>query len=181
MNWLYWSLGLSGVGAAVGLGLALPGVESRDGRFEAHNPPDLYIEQPCWELFDASGNPSRRLRAQRLEQSTGERHARLVAPRMEITDARKRHWRLRSERGRLSADGGSLHLQRRVSLYPAAASDGPHLNTERLSIATRENRLETDAPVVLKSGAWHFRAGGLRVDLDGRHIEMLNRVEGLHD
>jgi lipopolysaccharide export system protein LptC len=181
VKWLYWSLGLGSVAVAVGVWLPLSGVAGQDRSSEARQHPDLYIEQPRWELFDASGKPAQRLQAQRLEQRAGEPDARLVAPRMQLTDARKRHWRVRSERGRLSADGDSLHLQRRVSLHPAAASDGPHLNTERLSIATRENRLETDAPVVLKSGAWHYRAGGLRIDLDGRRIEMLNRVEGLHD
>ncbi len=157
---------------------------SRGGsaQMQADALPDLYIEQPQWDLFDEQGRPVRQLRAERLEQWAGEPHARLIQPRLNIRDHHQRHWELRAGRGRMSADGQPLSLEQQVVLEPGGdARDGTTVSTERLKIAGNGALVETDAPVVLQSGNWHFSAGGLRADLGQQRVELLNRVRGTHE
>jgi len=143
--------------------------------------PDLYIEQPRWAQFDAWGRLVRQLQASRAEQWPGEQDARLIRPQLEIRDRHQRHWQMQAARGRLSADGEPLLLEQQVLLRPVAENDGPLLTTERLSIARGGDLVETDAPVVLDSGNWHFSAGGLRAEFGRERIELLNGVRGIHE
>jgi LPS export ABC transporter protein LptC len=68
-----------------------------------------------------------------------------------------------------------------VVLRQEAGVDALRLNTERLRVAADADLVESDVAVVLRSGNWHFSAGGLRADLGQQHIELLDRVEGVHE
>jgi LPS export ABC transporter protein LptC len=175
-----WSIAVAAAAAGGSLWLQLHTADEKSARPGAAARPDLYIEQPRWELLDARGRTARRLQAQRLEQWPGESTARLIAPHLQLRGAAARRWQLQAARGRLSADGRSLLLEERVSLRPHPDTGGLRITTERLHIAAG-GRVETDSPVVLESRNWHFSAGGLRADPDRQHIELVNRVKGTHD
>jgi lipopolysaccharide export system protein LptC len=176
-----WALAFAAATAAGGLGLVLRAADSGNDTRPAAGLPDLYVESLYWESHGPGGRTVRRLRAQRLEQWPDEDTARLIEPRLEIRGDRDRRWLARAERGRLSADGRSLRLEQEVSLRPHPDSGGLRVTAERLHITADGDFVETDAPVVLESGNWHFSAGGLRVDLSRRRVELLDRVEGIHD
>jgi LPS export ABC transporter protein LptC len=143
--------------------------------------PDLYIEQPHWDRFDAQGRLAARLQASRAEQWPGESDTRLIEPQLQVRTQQQGHWLLQAEHGRLAADGGTLLLEQQVVLQPDAANQGPVLTTGRLTIAAAGDLVETDAPVVLQSANWHFTAGGLRAELGRERIELFNRVRGTHE
>ena len=143
--------------------------------------PDLYIEQPHWDRFDAQGRLATRLRASRAEQWPGESDTRLIEPQLQIRTLHQGHWLLQAEHGRLAADGGPLRLEQQVVLQPDPTNRGPVLTTGRLTIAAAGDLVETDAPVVLQSANWHFTAGGLRAELGRERIELFNRVRGTHE
>jgi LPS export ABC transporter protein LptC len=174
-------LGLAAVAAAASLWLQLHASHNGPAHPATAALPDLYIEQPHWDRFDPEGRIATQLQASRAEQWPGEQHTRLVEPQLEIRDLHQRHWQLQAGRGRLSADGGPLLLEQQVVLRRETGSDGPVLTTERLNIAADGDLVETDAPVVLRSGNWHFSAGGLRAELDRESIELFNQVRGIHE
>jgi LPS export ABC transporter protein LptC len=175
------ALALAAVATAATLWLQLHTSRSGPAQASVAALPDLYIEQPHWDRFDAQGRLATQLQASRAEQWPGEPHTRLVQPQLQIGALHQRHWQLQAERGRLAADGRTLLLEQQVVLRPDAASRGPVLTTERLSIAAGGDLVETDAPVVLQSANWHFSAGGMRAELGRERIELFNRVRGTHE
>ncbi len=143
--------------------------------------PDLYIEQPAWQLFDHGGRLHRELRATRLEQWPGEAQARLVQPRLRLTDRQQQVWRARAESGRIADDQHSMVLDRHVRLQREPGDSGPVVTTDKLRIADKGDVIDTDRPVVLTSGNWHFSATGLRAELGRQQLELLGNVRGIHD
>ncbi len=175
------TLAIAAVATAASLGLLLHASRSPSDPPAASALPDLYIEQPRWDRFDAQGRLATQLRASRAEQWPGEPDTRLIEPRLQIRTLHQGHWLLQAERGRLAADGGPLQLEQQVVLRPGDASQGPVLTTGRLNIAAGGELMETDAPVVLRSANWHFTAGGLRAELGRQRIELFNPVRGTHE
>ena len=175
------ALALAAVATAVSLGLQLHASRSVSDPPAVGALPELYIEEPHWDRFDAQGRLATQLHASRAEQWPGEPDTRLIEPQVQIRTSHQGHWLLQAERGRLAADGGSLLLEQQVVLRPGAANQGPVLSTGRLNIAATGDLVETDAPVVLQSANWHFTAGGLRAELGRERIQLFNRVRGTHE
>jgi len=153
-----------------------PFYEDAESRF-----PDVYIEQPRWQLFDATGHPGRQLRARRLEQWPGEPGARLLDPDLEITDRRQQRWLASASRGRIAADRTSLLLEGDVRLRRGNGKQGPVVQTQKLRIDGKGDVIETDQPVLLLSANWHFTASGLYAELGSQRLQLLGNVRGTHD
>lgn len=175
------TLAVAAVATAASLGLQLHTSRSVSDPRGVGALPDLYIEQPHWDRFDAQGRLAAQLQASRAERWPGESDTRLIEPQLEIRTPHQGHWLLRAERGRMAAHGGPLLLEQQVVVRPGAASQGPVLTTGRLNIAAAGDLMETDAPVVLQSANWHFTAGGLRAELGRQRIQLFNRVRGTHE
>lgn len=143
--------------------------------------PDFYIQQPDWQLFDNNGELKHTLQAKRLEQWPGETQARLMQPRLRLIDQQQQVWQARAERGWIPGDQHSLVLEKHVKLQREPVNDGPVVTTERLRIAAKGDVIETDRPVVLTAGNWHFSAIGLRAELGRQQLELLGKVRGIHD
>lgn len=143
--------------------------------------PALYIDAPDWQLFDARGEPAQKLRATRLEQWTQQEPAMLLEPRMELRDPHRRRWLLSAKLGSLFPDQGPIHLENDVVLRGTDASAHIIVATSRLQVARRGDRVETNKPVVLRTGNWHFNATGLRADLGQQRLELLEQVKGRYE
>ncbi len=143
--------------------------------------PDLGIDRPHWRIFDAQGNLGRELWATRLEKWP-DAAARLTLPRLELADRRAQRWQALARTGWLD-DGRHLLLEEDVRLRRQPPADPLQLRTERLRFDETAGRLETDQPVVLTAGNWHFTATGLRAELDRPqlHLQLLENVRGVHD
>ena len=175
------TLAVAAVATAASLGLQLLTSRSVSDPPGVGALPDLYIEQPHWDRFDAQGRLAAQLQASRAEQWPGEPDTRLIEPQLKIRILHQDHWLLQAERGRMAADGGPLLMEQQVVLRRGAARQGPVLTTGRLNIAAAGDLVETDAPVVLQSANWHFTAGGLRAELSRQRIQLFNRVRGTHE
>ena len=150
-------------------------------RSGAARQPDLVIQEPRWTVFDQQGQPVRRLHAQRLEQWQGERGARLIGPRLEISTPQRRQWRAQAGQGWLYPDGQPMVLKRQVIVEREPEKSGLVLKTEQLRIADSGDLVETDAAVVLQAGSWHFTSKGLRTDLGRQRLELLGQVRGINE
>lgn len=139
--------------------------------------PDLYIERPRWQRFDRQGHPASLLRAQRLEQWSGEDGARLVAPQLQLGT---RQWQADAADGRLYGDDRPLEL-RQVVLYRQPRASGPQIETGELQVSSDGSLVESGDAVVLRSGRWHFSAHGLRFDPQRQRLELFNGVRGIHE
>lgn len=144
--------------------------------------PDVVVEQPFWQLFDEQGAVRHSGHATRLEQWPGETRARLLEPRVALTDAQHQHWQASARRGRVSADRQDIELQHQVRLQRAEAdAHGLVVTGDQLRISQPGNVIESDRPVALASGSWQFSADGLRAE-PGRHqLQLLGNVRGRHD
>lgn len=143
--------------------------------------PDFYVEQPRWQVFDEHGLPKRELLARRLEQWPGEDRARLFEPRLRLTDVQQQHWRASAQRGWIAADQRHMVLETAVNLQREAGDGDLVLHTEKLRIDDKGDVIETDQPVVLVSGNWHFSATGLHAELGRQQLQLLGNVRGIHD
>jgi LPS export ABC transporter protein LptC len=143
--------------------------------------PDFYVEQPSWQVFDRTGRLSRQLEARRLVHESGDARARLVHPRLVLTDGTQHHWRADADAGWLGSDPPALVLEGNVDLRPKSGQNGPVVHTEKLRIDDKDDVIQTDQPVALESGGWHFTAAGLHAELGGQQLQLLGNVRGTHD
>jgi LPS export ABC transporter protein LptC len=72
-------------------------------------------------------------------------------------------------------------LEAAVNLQREAGDSGLVLHTEKLRIDDKGDVIETDRPVVLVSGNWHFSATGLHAELGRQQLQLLGNVRGIHD
>jgi LPS export ABC transporter protein LptC len=146
-----------------------------------HTAPELYVDRPHWQIFDAEGRLERELRADRLEKWPADTRARLIEPRLELVDRDRQRWQAGARLGWIDEDRHQLGLQQQVRLQRGAPSGGLTLATETLRIDESGGLIETDRPVVLTSGNWHFTATGLRAELGRQQLQLLENVRGIHD
>ena len=165
----------------VAAGLHMMALQKAGAPGHRSHAPDLYIEQPRWQMFDKTGQLKREMYAGRLEQWPGEARARLTKPRLQLTDGQQQVWRARARHGWIPEDQRSVMLNEQVELRREASNSGLAVTTESLRIADKGDLIETDQPVVLTSGNWHFSATGLRAELGRQQLELLGNVRGIHD
>jgi LPS export ABC transporter protein LptC len=142
---------------------------------------ELYIKQPRWVLFDRQGRLSRQLHAQRLEQWAGEDAAHLIQPQLTINDRQQRQWRVHARSGWIYPDNRPFLLEQEVVMHQEPENSGLFLKTTRLHIDRSGDSVETDAPVVLRAGSWHFTSKGMRANLGRQQLELLAQVRGIHE
>jgi LPS export ABC transporter protein LptC len=169
------------VASLAALWLQLTARQAADGADRHANLPDVAIERPLWQVFDANGGVRHALQAERLEQWPGEAQARLVEPRLALTDQRSQRWTASARRGWISDDQQRIVLEQQVRLQQEPEKAGPVVTTEHLRIARQGDVIETDSPVALASGSWHFTAGGLRAEPGRQQLQLLGNVRGIHE
>jgi LPS export ABC transporter protein LptC len=143
--------------------------------------PDLYIDQPHWNLFDQQGQIRKQLHASRLEQWPDENGARLTEPQLDISDRKQRQWQATARRGRINPDDQSILLEQEVVLKQEPDNRELVIKTGKLRITQSGDAIETDDAVVLVAGSWHFTAIGLRTSLGQQRMELLKKVRGRHE
>ena len=143
--------------------------------------PDIYINQPRWALFDQQGRPSRQLFARRMEQWAGEDAARLIQPRLHISDRQQRNWSVHAKYGWIYPDDRPFLLEDEVVMQQKPENGGLMLQTTQLRIEPSGDRVETETAVVLRAGSWHFTSKGMRADLGQQQLELLTQVRGIHE
>lgn len=176
-----WVLLAALAASLAALWLQLYSRQAADAKMDRAALPDVTIEQPVWQLFDEHGAVRHEVRAERIEQWPGETHARLIEPRLQLTDNRQQHWQASARSGRVPQDQQRIVLDQQVKLQREPGQGGLVVTTEHLRVGRQADVIETDQPVVLASGNWHFTASGLRAELGRQQLQLLGNVRGIHD
>ena len=139
--------------------------------------PDAYLENFVTVEMDGAGKPKRRLEASYMAYHT-DATVELSNPRYLLHQAEGEPWNVRSERGRVSADGTVVRLLGRVNIWRNDGSGARDLDmrTERLTVLPDSGYGETALPVTIRMPASTTTGTGMRAYLDETRIELLSEV-----
>ena len=176
-----WSLLFALAASLAALWLQLSVRQAAQSENRRSDLPDVTIERPVWQLFDENGAVRHEVRAVRLEQWPGESQARLIEPRLQLIDHRQQRWLASARSGWIPEDQQHMVLEHQVKLRQEPQKRGLLITTDHLRIDRQDDVLETDRPVVLASGNWHFTASSLRAELGRQHLQLQGNVRGRHE
>ena len=139
--------------------------------------PDVWMENFVTVEMDGTGEPRRRIEADYMAYLADET-IELVNPRYVLFRAEGEPWHVRSERGRISADGSVVLLLGRVDIRRNDASGVPDLDirTEHLKVLPDAEYGETAEPVTIRTRASTSSGVGLRAYLDETRFQLLSQV-----
>jgi lipopolysaccharide export system protein LptC len=129
--------------------------------------PDYIVQGLSALETDDSGQPSRRLRAERLRHYAGEDLSELDEPHLVLYRPDGPPWLAQSQLGTVQAGGDQVRLSGAVRLDREAGADAGnrsvHLETERLDIWRQTGLAETDLPVRIDSDGDSVTANGMKL------------------
>jgi lipopolysaccharide export system protein LptC len=169
---------------AAATGWLLWQLRDRDPAAELVGPPRSDYSLDTFELvaLDADGSESFYAYGPRASRHPFLGTIDIEQPRFAFPDREGARWTSRADRAWLSRDGNELRMSGTVELRgPPDDPSAPQLDTERLNVFLRENRVETDAAVTVTEPGSILRARGLRAELDTRRVELLSEVRIRHD
>ena len=139
--------------------------------------PDAYMERFVTVEMDGAGRPKRRLEADYMSYRADET-VELTNPHYVLFRAEGEPWHVRSERGRVSADGTVVKLLGKVGIWRNDDSGARSLDirTEHLTVRPSAEYGETDEKVTIRTPAHTSTGVGMRAHLGETRIELLSRV-----
>ena len=139
--------------------------------------PDAYMERFVTVEMDGTGQPKRRLEADYMSYHADET-VELTNPHYVLFRAGGEPWHVRSERGRVSADGAVVKLVGTVDIWRNDASGARSLDirTEHLTVRPAAEYGETREKVTIRTPAHTSTGVGMRAYLDETRIELLSQV-----
>ena len=139
--------------------------------------PDAWMENFVSVEMDGAGEPQRRIEADYMAYLADET-IELVNPRYVLFRAEGEPWHVRSERGRISADGSVVLLLGKVDIWRNDASGVLDLDirTEHLKVLPDSEYGETAEPVTIRTRAGTSTGVGLRAYLDETRFQLLSQV-----
>lgn len=148
---------------------------------ETSEQPEYWLADTVIERFDASGEPMGRLQADRLIHFASDGHSELVQVEATRRISSTMHWWMRADNGHVSGDRsrvrltGDARLERRVLDAPTAI-----LHSERLIFHPEQDRVETDAAILLRRGPSRTTGVGMNADLTADRMQIENEVHTVH-
>ena len=151
-----------------------------DKSMAAQNPPeapDAYMENFITVEMDGAGKPKRRLEADYMAYNADET-VDLSNPHYVLYRAEGEPWNVRSEHGRISADGAIVLLLGKVNIWRNDGSGVRDLDirTEHLKVLPDSEYGETEEPVTIRMPASTSTGVGMRAHLAETRIELLSQV-----
>ncbi len=150
--------------------------------------PYAMIENPHSKHFDTEGNLSyefvaKKLRHFRVKLDTISPGDYTLLDAIEVTlHTPKSTWFVSADEGRLSDAGNVLTLKSNVRIWRPLDDGGTtELLTTELKILPNEKWVSTDEAVSLRAPQSHLEAVGMKVDLNTKHIQLLDNVRGSHE
>lgn len=125
------------------------------------------------------GQPMYTLNANVIRQHPGE-GVEFEQVQMSFRDADGQIWNGRADQGELTTDTGKVDLTGNVhvsGLLPGSAQQAD-LETEKLSVDTRENIISTSEPVSIDSTGRQLKSKGLVATLKEHHLVLESSVRG---
>ena len=193
-DWRHW-LGLVGL-----LVIAVAGLDYRWVPAAAINPPttntvsasppdklpDILVEQPVIDEFDAEGHGGRKLQGELLRHFEAEKYSEIVNPTVmfeqQKTGAKPSPWYMTAQFATLTHASNQINLQGDVVLWSDATSAGrTEIRTEQLVIDTARQFAETGKTVNIRAGHSQATAAGLKADLANERLLLPSRVKEIHE
>ncbi len=141
--------------------------------------PDYHFISPRITRFGADGLLALDLRAASAVHFEDDDSVALEQLRVDYRTDAGDLWRLTAARGSAPMSGEVLLLEGAVRVARPRADGGAlELSTERLTLATRSQRLTTDAPIEMHEGGSRMTAVGLDADLRAERIRFISAVKG---
>ena len=139
--------------------------------------PEAYMENFVTVEMDGAGRPKRRIEASYMAYNA-DATIDLTRPHYVLYRAEGEPWNVRSERGKVSADGNVVQLLGRVGIWRNDGSGARHLDirTEHLTVLPDSEYGETAQPVTIRTQAGTTTGTGMRAYLDETRFELLSRV-----
>ena len=139
--------------------------------------PDAYMERFVTVEMDATGRPKRRLEADYMAYHADET-VELANPHYVLFRSEGEPWHVRSERGRVSADGAVVKLLGEVDIWRNDGSGARSLDirTEHLTVMPASEYGETRGQVTIRTPAHTSTGVGMRAYLGETRIELLSQV-----
>ena len=139
--------------------------------------PDAYMERFVTVEMDDTGRPKRRLEADYMSYHPDET-VEITNPHYVLFRSDGAPWHVRSERGRVSADGAVVKLLGRVDIWRNDASGARSLDirTQHLTVRPAAEYGETREKVTIRTPAHTSTGVGMRAYLGETRIELLSQV-----
>lgn len=143
------------------------------------NEPDFYMERFETTVMGESGEPRRRLSAQRMSHFPESDTKEFTKPHMVVFRDTGEPWHVTASRGWSSPDDEVLVLLGEVHIWRNAPSGERELDieTEDLRVITAAEMGETDRPVVIRTPTTETRGVGMRAYLAESRLELDSRVK----
>ena len=139
--------------------------------------PDYHFIAPRITRFGSDGLLALDLRAAKAEHFEDDDSVALEQLSVDYRTDAGDLWHLTAARGTAPMSGEVLQLEGAVRVTrPRAAGGTLELSTERLTLATRGQRLTTDAPIEMREGSSRMTAVGLDADLRAERIQFRRAV-----
>jgi lipopolysaccharide export system protein LptC len=144
---------------------------------------DYFLDDFKTVQYDNNGRVEYELKGHRLLHYPIQKASQISQPTMRVTRPSQATWELHSQTGRLEEDSQSLVLQGAVSIVREALGELSPLtiNTEEMTIQTKQRTLNTDADVEIKSQSWTLRSTGLKTDLNNGKLLLLSNVRAHYE
>ncbi|MGB1109085.1 MAG: LPS export ABC transporter periplasmic protein LptC [Gammaproteobacteria bacterium] len=153
---------------------------------------DYWLEQVDITSFDAMGQVKYLVQASRLSHQRDSGEHQVLAPNMHLQAEQSTRWQVNADQAVISPDGkrmdfsGNVALDRSGEAPPKATSTpGPQspledgdltLLTDKLTVYPEQGRLETDAPVEIRTPTSETHAVGMRAFSDSERLQLLSHV-----
>ena len=175
-----WAVPAALLAAAGASGWILYGIDfdaPAPARGEASEAPDAWMENFVTVEMDGAGRPQRRIEARRMTYHA-DATVELSDPYYVLYRAEGEPWNVRSERGRVSADGATVRLLGQVDIWRDDGSGGRALDvrTGHLTMLPDSEYGETAQPVTILMPASTTTGVGMHAYLDEDRIELLSQV-----
>lgn len=143
--------------------------------------PDYYLTNATIQQFDAQGQLSSSIHAQRFSHIREFDSTDMTQPRFSIHLSQGSSWFGRADNGLMLDSGAQINLSGDVLLTNGPDIDRPlSLATQQLHLLPASNYASSDQRVQLSTQYSHLTGTGMRLTLNHQRLQLLSQVTGSH-
>lgn len=157
--------------------------KEEDARRLKPHEPDYYMENFTQSAMDAAGMLHHRLSADLMLHYPDDDSTELVRPLLEVYNEASTPWRVRAEKGWVSANNEVVLLTGEVHIWRDGEDGRREMDvlTRDVRVLPRERYAETDKAARIHSPGVLYNAVGMRAVFKEDRLELLSRVRGRHE
>lgn len=155
-------------------------ITEEEVKLPAHEP-QYMMHAPRGQRFDVSGSLKEELAAQAAWQLPDQKNVYLSEPQLQAFAQGVRQYRVSAGKADYRMDDRTVLFEQDVLLEKAADAERPagEIRTSRLTVDTRNQTAQTDAPVDFAYGQFQGSANGMTYDHKTGQMNLPDRVRAL--